>query len=66
MKQFLLLLFFGVISFTAGAQVTVSGVVTDAMNEPLPGITVAVENTASGTITDQDGKYNTQLYTLMY
>ncbi|MEY8723658.1 TonB-dependent receptor [Bacteroides stercorirosoris] len=58
MKQFLLLLFFGVISFTAGAQVTVSGVVTDAMNEPLPGITVAVENTASGTITDQDGKYN--------
>ena len=42
MKQFLLLLFFGVISFTAGAQVTVSGVVTDAMNEPLPGITVVL------------------------
>ena len=58
MKQILFMLFFGVISFTACAQVTVSGVVTDAMNEPLPGITVAVETTASGTITDQDGKYN--------
>lgn len=57
MKQFLLLLFFGVISLTANAQVSVSGVVTDAMNEPLPGISIAVENGTTGTITDLDGKY---------
>ncbi|NDV81202.1 TonB-dependent receptor [Bacteroides sp. 51] len=58
MRQYLLLLFLGVLSLTANAQVSVSGVVTDAMNEPLPGISIAVENSTTGTITDLDGKYN--------
>lgn len=57
MRQFLLLLFFGVASLTVSAQVNVSGVVTDTMNEPVPGISIAVENSTSGTITDLDGKY---------
>ncbi|MGM9734174.1 MAG: carboxypeptidase-like regulatory domain-containing protein, partial [Prevotella sp.] len=38
---------------------TVTGVVTSATdNEPLIGVTVKVEGSASGTITDFDGKYS--------
>ena len=59
MRQFLLLLFSGFIVLTANAQIRVSGVVTDATNEPLPGINIAVENnTTTGTITDLYGKYS--------
>lgn len=41
------------------AQTTVSGTVTDASNgEGLPGVTVLVKGTSTGTITDIDGKYS--------
>ncbi|HEX5555830.1 MAG TPA: SusC/RagA family TonB-linked outer membrane protein [Chitinophagaceae bacterium] len=35
----------------------VSGKVTDASNDPLPGITVQVQGTNTGTATDADGEY---------
>lgn len=58
MKQIFILLIFGVAVFTANAQINVSGRVIDATNEPLAGVSVVVENTTSGTITDADGKYS--------
>ncbi|MCW0483969.1 TonB-dependent receptor [Gaoshiqia sediminis] len=36
---------------------TVSGRVTDLSNQPLPGVTVLVKGTTTGTITDFDGNY---------
>jgi TonB-linked SusC/RagA family outer membrane protein len=44
------------ISTAAWAQ-TVSGTVTDENNQPLPGATVIVQGTTTGTSTDFDGKY---------
>lgn len=51
------LLFF-VPVLTWAQNITVSGVVTDSENEPIPGATVAVKNTTKGTITDVDGNYS--------
>ncbi|WP_423128363.1 TonB-dependent receptor [Gaoshiqia sp. Z1-71] len=39
-------------------QSTVKGRVSDSNNQPLPGVTVLVKGTASGTITDIDGYYS--------
>ena len=36
---------------------SLSGTVTDPNGQPLPGVTVIVEGTTNGTITDLDGKY---------
>lgn len=38
-------------------QKSVSGKVTDSSGQPLPGVTVVVKGTTTGTITDFDGKY---------
>lgn len=38
-------------------QKEVTGKVTDAINEPLPGVTIQVKGTTIGTISDQDGNY---------
>lgn len=46
-----------VCSFTAAAQVNVSGVVSDETGEPLPGVTVMVKGTSTGTSTNIDGQY---------
>ncbi|WP_430814210.1 SusC/RagA family TonB-linked outer membrane protein [Carboxylicivirga sp. RSCT41] len=40
--------------------VTVSGTVTDVNGEPLPGVTVTIEGTTTGTITGIDGTYTLQ------
>lgn len=37
---------------------TVSGVITSANGEPVPGATIVVKGTSNGTITDFDGKYS--------
>jgi hypothetical protein len=37
---------------------TVTGTVTDAMNEPIPGVSVLVKGTQQGSITDFDGNYS--------
>ena len=44
-----------------GQQRVLTGTVTDVDNLPLPGVTVAVENTTKGTITDIDGNYRISL-----
>lgn len=49
----------------ANAQTqTVSGrIVSDADNEPLPGVTIMIKGTSIGTVTNVDGKYNLQATT---
>ena len=41
-------------------QKKISGKVTDSTDAPLPGVTVVVKGTTSGTITDSEGNYNLQ------
>ncbi|HBL75093.1 MAG: hypothetical protein A2W90_15335 [Bacteroidetes bacterium GWF2_42_66] len=43
---------------SSGQQKTISGKVTNSLGEPIPGTTVAVKGTTTGTITDFDGKYS--------
>ncbi|MDX9883336.1 MAG: TonB-dependent receptor [Prolixibacteraceae bacterium] len=40
-----------------GQPKTVSGKVTDSLGQPLPGVSVVLKGTITGTITDFDGKY---------
>src|SRR5690606_25550279 len=42
----------------AMADVTVTGTVVDGNGEPLPGVTVSVQGTTTGTATDIDGRYS--------
>lgn len=44
-------------------QKTISGVVTDDGNLPLPGVSVVVKGTTNGVSTDFDGKYSMQIPT---
>lgn len=37
---------------------TITGVVTDAANEPLIGVSVRIQGTTTGSVTDLDGKYS--------
>ena len=39
-------------------QKTISGKITDAGNNPLPGVSVVVKGTTVGTVSDVDGNYN--------
>ncbi len=47
----------GETSLTAFQQRQVTGTVTDSGGEPLAGVTVLVQGTTTGTLTDLDGKY---------
>ncbi|MEN7550449.1 SusC/RagA family TonB-linked outer membrane protein [Rapidithrix thailandica] len=60
MKQlFTLFIFLTVLVPQMGfSQHITKGTVTDASGEALPGVTVSVKNTHSGTVTDLDGKYS--------
>jgi len=40
------------------AQTQVSGIVTDASDAPLPGVSVSVKGTRTGTTTGADGRYS--------
>ena len=40
------------------SRVTVTGVVTDKDNKPLPGVTVIIKDSFSGTTTDSEGRYS--------
>ena len=44
-------------SYLAQAQTLVSGIVTDDQNEPLTGVTIIVESTLKGDVTDIDGRF---------
>lgn len=47
------------LSINMNAQtITVQGIVSDSNNEPLIGVTVKVQNSSTGTITDVDGKFS--------
>ena len=52
----LLILFFGVSNFVLAQEV--SGTVLDDSSQPLPGVTVVVKDTSTGTTTDLDGRYS--------
>lgn len=61
MTKELFMLFFSclIVSFQVFAQQkNVTGTVTDDKSEPLPGVTVMVKGTTTGTITDAQGKYS--------
>jgi len=38
--------------------ITVTGVITDELGDPLPGVSIVLQGTSSGTVTDVDGKYS--------
>ena len=58
LQSFILTLIFLVFWAGISAQtITVKGVVTDAQGETLPGVSIKVENTKTGTITNADGEY---------
>lgn len=40
------------------AQHTLTGIVTDSSNEPIPGVSIVERGTVNGTITQSDGSYN--------
>ena len=52
--MFVLIILFSISKIMAQS---VSGVVVDAQNQPLPGVAVLVKGTTTGTITDVDGKF---------
>ena len=54
-RIFCLLLF---LNYSAKAQTTISGKVTDNKNKPLPGISISLKNTYDGTTTDSSGNYS--------
>ncbi|MFT4755097.1 MAG: TonB-dependent SusC/RagA subfamily outer membrane receptor, partial [Salibacteraceae bacterium] len=64
-KNYFLLLIGLLFTSVTFAQVTVKGTVTDKEdNSPLPGVTVVIQNTTKGTITDVNGKYELQVDSL--
>ena len=68
MKQTFLLLFI-CISFQSIAQIT--GTITDNNNEPLPFVNIYIENTYTGTTTNNEGNYELNIntpnnYTIVY
>jgi TonB-linked SusC/RagA family outer membrane protein len=54
----LTLLFAFVVQFSFAQEKTISGKVSDQNNLPLPGVTVLIQGTTSGTQTDFDGNYS--------
>lgn len=56
-KSSLLVLLFSIMVICAGAQVTISGRVTDEAGKALPAITVQVTGNTRGSATDNDGNY---------
>ncbi|WP_298237644.1 TonB-dependent receptor [uncultured Algibacter sp.] len=55
-KFFTLLMFFGMSNFILGQEV--SGTVLDDTSQPLPGVSVILKGTSTGTTTDFDGNYS--------
>jgi TonB-linked SusC/RagA family outer membrane protein len=59
MKRIITLMLLSLFTLTVLAQERViTGTVTDASGEPVPGVTVLLVGTGTGTITDLDGKYS--------
>ncbi len=58
MNKFLSLLLFLTMAYTGMGQTIVTGAVVDVSQAPLPGVTVLVQGTNHGTVTDFDGNYS--------
>ncbi len=59
MKKLLSLFYLFLLMTPAFAQSVVNGVVTESESgEPIPGVTVIVKNSSTGTVTDVNGKYS--------
>jgi TonB-linked SusC/RagA family outer membrane protein len=57
-RFFLLVFFLGISVASAFAQIKITGTVTDASNQStIPGVSISVKGTNTGTMTDIDGKY---------
>lgn len=56
--QGLICLFFLLFSISAMSEIVVKGVINDETGSSLPGVSVYLENTTVGTISDFEGKYN--------
>ncbi|MFW5781352.1 MAG: carboxypeptidase-like regulatory domain-containing protein, partial [Bacteroidota bacterium] len=62
LTRFLIAVFCGIqllfaVNVYGQQEVTVSGTVTDAEGQPLPGVTVVEEGTTHGTVSNNDGDY---------
>lgn len=60
MKKRLLLLLAVCFTGLAHAQIRITGTVTDTDNETLPGVSIVIRGTATGTTTGLDGRYTLQ------
>ena len=56
-SAFVLLLFLAACPLWAGAEIRISGTVADKQKEPLIGVSILVQGTSIGTITDFDGHF---------
>ncbi|MEY4935933.1 MAG: hypothetical protein RIS64_2292 [Bacteroidota bacterium] len=64
-QQFALLLLLWSMATISFAQTTVTGTVTDEINnEPLPGTTIIIKGTIAGTISDGEGKFSLKVTSL--
>ncbi len=57
-KAFMLTLLLMIGSTVMGQSRSIKGTVTDMEGESIPGVTILIKGTTSGTITDLDGNYN--------
>lgn len=60
LKSFLIISLLQLLAFAAFSQgtITVSGTVTDSLNNPLQGVSVTIAGAKTGTSTDANGKYS--------
>ena len=60
MKKLLLILIFLASTSVFAQRITITGTVSDEKGAPLPGTTVQVKGTTTGTTTDSNGKYSVE------
>lgn len=60
MRQLLLLFIILLSAAETQAQLNIAGRVTDEKNQPLPGVTLIIRGTTTGTTTDSDGRFTIQ------
>ncbi|MQY80160.1 MAG: SusC/RagA family TonB-linked outer membrane protein, partial [Bacteroidetes bacterium] len=53
----LVLIIIGTTGYASAQERSVSGVITDSENSPLPGANVTIKGTTTGTVTDLDGQF---------
>lgn len=58
LRFILMILFLVSYGYTYSQEITVSGMVTDENNQPLPGVSVIIKNASKGTTTDFDGNFS--------